>query len=313
MSFALPQIVVLVAMFVAPESRTYSETLGALDFAIERGNRDPEQAIELLEEALDSLARFPLDLVGDQRALESRAAAQLSLARAYLLAGREREALVVIDALILDTQKVAPPVKEYGPTMDTLYKERLAAIAKWGTASVEVTCGVPCSVFVQEQPVSQSSGPLLLGDYRIVIAAVDGSAPPLRAQVLLSEPGQVEHLAYMSGSGARKIDVGDQTQPSAKRRALPRWAEISGLAVGVGLVVTGGVLLAYHGRCPGGLDPVVDQAECSRLYNNLASGISTAAVGGAALLGFGIVLTVDEVRANRSRGNTTMLTWTTRF
>lgn len=313
MNMILMQLVAAVTLVAPPPVvKTYVETLDDVEVAIERGNQDPQQAIDLLEEALDSMARYPLDLIGDRRALDLRAVAQLSLARAYLLEGREREALVTVDILILDTQESAPPVKNYGPTIQSLYDERRKVLAGYGTSNIEINCVVPCRVYVQERLVSQSLDSLLLGDYRVVVEAVDGSIPPLRAQILLSEPGQTGHLTY--GTAPLQIDEpGRQEDPPVERRMIPRWVAISGVALGVGLAVTGGVLLAYHDKCPGGLDPVTDADECPRLYNNLASGVATAAAGGVALLGFGVVLAVDEARGNRARDLTTMLTWSIPF
>jgi hypothetical protein len=312
MNVLLMQVITAVALFAPPDRKTYVETLEEVEVAIDRGNQDPQQAIDLLEEALDSMAGFQLDLIGDRRALDLRAVAQLSLARAYLLEGREREALGTVDILILDTQESAPPVKNYGPTIQSLYDERVKVLEGYGTSNIEINCTVPCRVYVQERLGSQSPGPLLLGDYRIVVEAVDASIPPLRAQILLSEPGQVGHLTY-GYAPIQDADSGPQKDTAPKRRMLPRWVEISGVVIGAGLAVTGGVLLAYHNQCPGGLDPVTNADECPRLYNNLASGIATAAVGGAALLGFGVALTVDEVRGSRARELTTMLTWSVPF
>ena len=75
---------------------------------------------------------------------------------------------------------------------------------------------------------------------------------------------------------------------------------------------TGAALWAIDGSCPDGADPT-DLEACPRVYITKTAGIATVAAGGAVLLGGTIMLTVDEVRAGRSRGNEVALTWTWRF
>jgi hypothetical protein len=309
------QSLALLLCFSSPTKDDYQAALAAVETAIDQSNRDPDLAIELLEGALDELEAHRLAMLGDQRALELRSVVQLGLSRAYLFAERERDASTTMDALIRDSQGSAPSVERYGPTISSFYEERLAALKQSGTASIEVSCDVPCHVFVQERQVGQATGPLLLGDYRVVIVATAGDAAPLRAQVLLAEPGKVERVNYVTGhsvpiGSAEPLDRAS-TSPN-KARMLPRWAEVSGVVVGVGLLVTGAVLLAFDGQCPGGADPFFDAPQCPRVYDNLASGAAVAAVGGATLLGFGVVLGIDEVRT-RHAPKTAMLSWTVRF
>lgn len=97
-----------------------------------------------------------------------------------------------------------------------------------------------------------------------------------------------------------------------KKRMLPLAAEVTGLVAGVGIAAAGAVLLALDGRCPGSGD-ISSLEECPRLYDNQIQGITLLGVGAAAIVSWGAVLTIDQVRDKKSNRAEAMLVWTVRF
>jgi hypothetical protein len=110
-------------------------------------------------------------------------------------------------------------------------------------------------------------------------------------------------------------DHAEAIKPSPEpkqKRLLPLAAEISGLVVGAGLLITGGILLGLDGTCPGGGD-INNLAECPETYHNKPQGVSLTALGAALLLTGGVLVIVDQVRVGKDSGTQAMLTWTARF
>ena len=100
--------------------------------------------------------------------------------------------------------------------------------------------------------------------------------------------------------------------PPARPRVLPRWADILITTVGVAAVGTGAVLWAIDGRCPDGADPE-NKVACPQVYITKTAGIAMVAAGSAVLVTGTVLLSVDEVRTARGRGQTVSLAWTVRF
>ncbi|NJK32892.1 MAG: hypothetical protein HC927_11070 [Deltaproteobacteria bacterium] len=90
---------------------------------------------------------------------------------------------------------------------------------------------------------------------------------------------------------------------------MPLWAEILGVVVGAGLIVTGNTLLALDGKCKDGGDP----ATCPILIENTAHGATFATVGAGISVFFSVALGVDHLRAAQSQGRTAGSQWTLRF
>jgi hypothetical protein len=84
------------------------------------------------------------------------------------------------------------------------------------------------------------------------------------------------------------------------------------MSAGAAAIGTGAALWAIDGSCPDGADPT-DTAACPRVYISKTAGIATVVAGGAVFLTGTVLLTVDEVRIGRERGNTVALTYTLRF
>jgi hypothetical protein len=93
---------------------------------------------------------------------------------------------------------------------------------------------------------------------------------------------------------------------------MPRWAEVVLMSAGAVAIGTGATLWAINHKCPDFSNPMLEP-QCPRVYYTQAAGIATVAAGGALFLTGTVMLTVDEVRIGRERGNTVALTYTLRF
>ncbi|MFV8754403.1 hypothetical protein ACNOYE_27975 [Nannocystaceae bacterium ST9] len=294
----------------------YSAAIERIESLNKAVNRDPEANYEALAESLDQLARFAPTLSADPHGREVRLLALLNLARALLLTGHDAGAGLMMDEAIRLVRGGELPVARFGPTLSSFHTDRREALAKRGSGQLHVECRQPCRVYLDELELtldeSGESGPLLLGSYRVWI---EGSEPeaaaPERHLVELDVDGEIETLAFPIAP----VEVADEAPPppAPRRRLLPRWAEIGGLALGVGLIATGGVLLGVDGRCPKGRDPVDDAALCPKLYESSAGGFTALGLGAALGLSGGVLLTIDEVRVGKARAAQAMLGYTIRF
>lgn len=137
----------------APSASPYEDTLAQLARADTGASQDPDQGAAALLEALVRLTQFPTDVAGDPAAQALQSLAQLNLARSYLLLGRPEQAGVTIDEAIRTAQTRDLPVAMFGPSMESLYQERLAQMQAAGKARLLVDCTIPCRVFVNERKV----------------------------------------------------------------------------------------------------------------------------------------------------------------
>lgn len=295
-------------------SPEYDAAIAELDAANNAVNRDPEANFEGLAQALDQLSRFAPELAADPRGSEIRLLALLNLARAMLLAGHPEGAGLIMDEAIRLVRGGELPVDQFGPTLSRFHTDRREALAQLGRGRLQITCSEPCRVFVDEQALALDgegrSEPLPLGTYRVWIEASEGDPLPERHQVDIDVDGELEPLEYPLAP--RVVDDAPAT-PTTTTRMLPRWAEISMLVVGVGLVATGGTLLAFDGACPGGRDPVDDALDCPKIYESSAGGFTALGLGGALALTGGVLLTIDEVRVGQARSPRAMLGYQLRF
>jgi hypothetical protein len=322
-------LALVLALLVAPPSApssSYEVARGNLDQSLDVArNGTSEEAIEALTAALDELQQFPVELATDDDALAQRDLALFALAFVHFTLDDEQGAAQAMDAAIRTVRTRKVPLHYFGPDFGSLHADRLAALTAGGTANIVVECS-DCVVFIDEAPSPTASEPLLLGSYRVhVVAGDEATSVP----VTLAAAGTTETVALLRSAEppAPQIDSPDQastegslapssptrTGADAGGRTLPRWAEITGIAVGAAALIAGGVILSFNGRCPGGLDPVADRAECSKVYNAQPAGYTLIAAGAATVVSFGALITVDEVRTRRSRGPQVMLHYTLRF
>jgi hypothetical protein len=101
----------------------------------------------------------------------------------------------------------------------------------------------------------------------------------------------------------------DDHRREGRALAVPRWASITGIGLGVGVLAAGATLVAIDGRCPNGGDPRVDFEACPSVYNTEAGGAVLISVGALAVISMSAVLAITEVRAKRAgqRGTTARL------
>jgi hypothetical protein len=298
---------------------TYESAVAAVDEANIAVNRDPEANLATLEQAIDQLLAFGPQIAADPKGREALDLSLLNLARALLLTEAKDRATEVMDAVLLTAHDRKLPVKRFGPTLVDFHDERRKALDEAGTGSILVHCRVSCRVVIDEQTATSSSGPLYLGQHRVWVEAADGSAAPERHTIDLSQPGVTEVVYYPAESDedceivAPAPVVEAPAPPPPQKRVLPRWAEIGVMVIGAGAVAAGGVLMGLDGKCPGGLDPMADAAQCPELYEGTVSGLVSIGVGSALLVTGSVMLSVDEVRVGKETGRQAMLTWRMRF
>lgn len=92
----------------------------------------------------------------------------------------------------------------------------------------------------------------------------------------------------------------DDERARGRELAVPRWASITGIGLGVGAIAAGATLVAIDGTCPNGGDPRVDLDTCPSVYNTDAGGAVLISVGALATISMSAILAITEVRAKRA-------------
>ncbi len=300
---AVPRPSVRAASRAAPDVHTLKKELRR---AIDAVNEDPDVATEQLRNALDAAAAAPGVMARDPDAHGLRIEGLLTLARAYLVLDARPRAERVIDEAIRISRGDIPPIEEFGPSLATLYNDRVAAPELRPAGSVHVSCETACRVIL---------------DGRVAGTGVDlvVTGIPLGDHLIRMEPRQrsVEHFEQRTftitdGDRAQEFSyappqapaVPSTTQPPTddpgSGRKLPRWASILGMSVGAAMVIGGIVLVVVDGKCPDGEDPMGDNA-CREVLQSKTGGIVTAAIGGAALVGFSVTLGVGETKDKKHK------------
>lgn len=288
--------------------------LAAGEEAIRAVNYGEEGALERLERVYELLVELHNDLIDDEEAIAMRKRVQLNLTRAYMNAEMDGAAVQMADEIVRCGAHIGVDIQyEYGPSLAELLLARGDALrAASGVASIEVTCDVPCDVFMCEEPTVQNL-PVLVGENRVAVRDRKNAVPPYSEVVVVNHRDQRVNIEYPSlgemGSLDPKVidyDKSDFPPPRGmpilrQQPLLPLWAEVSGLTLGIALAGISGVLFYFHGRCPGGFDPAADSGSCPRLYNNVPYGATLASVGGGVALGFGTVLVVDRARGRKKK------------
>jgi hypothetical protein len=303
---------------VRPGTRAeFEAALAAVEQANLAVNNDPETNHPSLAAAIEQLSSFGPQIAEDARAREVLDLSLLNLARARLLTGDEAGAGEVMDQVLRSAYGRTLPIKSFGPTLVEFHDQRRALLEQQGTAAIQVQCRVSCRVVIDAQPATADSGPLYLGTHRLFIEAVDGSVADVDLAIELGEAGATEVIHYPAEEPTcdqvAPVVAPPQPPPPPPKRILPRWAEITVAAIGVGAAVAGGVMLGLDGKCPGGRDPVADAQQCPTLYEGTVPGLVAIGIGSALLIAGTVTLSVDEVRIGKERGRQAMLTWQMRF
>lgn len=296
----------------------YEAAIAAVDQANRAVNNDPEASLAELEAALEHLSGFGPAIAASSAGRETLDLSLLNLARALLLTGDEARAAEVMDQVIRTAHARDLPIQRFGPTLVAFHDARRALLDERGTAAVQVQCRTSCRVVIDAQQVTPDSGPLYLGAHRVWIMASDGSVPEVRHDIELAEAGTTTVIDYPAEQPSCDIEpapvvVVAPPPPPPPRRILPRWAEISVAAIGLGAVVAGGVMLGLDGHCPKGLDPMTDAPSCPQLYEGTVPGLVAIGLGSVFVAAGAVTVSIDEVRINNQRGRQATLAWQMRF
>lgn len=293
----------------------FEAALAAVEEANLAVNNDPEANLTSLAAAIEQLSSFGPQIAADPKARETLDLSLLNLARALLVSGDEAGAAEIMDQALRSAYDRKLPIARFGPTLVDFHDQRRALLDERGTAAIQVQCHVSCRVVIDARPSSTDSGPLYLGPHRVWIESLDGSVPAVDYPIELSEAGATEvlHFAVIEPKCEPPVVAAAPPPAPEPKRMLPRWAEISVAAIGVGAIIAGGVALGFDGKCPRGLDPVTDAQRCPQLYEGTVPGLVAIGLGSALLVAGGVTLTVDEVRVGKQRGRQAMLGWHMKF
>lgn len=290
----------------------YADALARVRTAQQMANDEPERGVVALRDALQLLQEFGPTLAKDPEGQDVRTTAQLTLSRALLAIEDADGARDAMDEAIRTSRGDPLPVKSFGPGLTALYRERSGVLGKQTTGAIAVECLVPCRVYINERPAPQRTDKLVPGSYRVWVESTDGSEMAIK---LVVDVGEVAVAALKFGSEPPEPDgpdPGPDKPRSKSKRIMPRWAELVLMSAGAAAIGTGATLWAIDHRCADLSDPAAEPM-CPRVYLTKAAGIATVAAGGALFLTGTVLLTVDEVRIGRERGNTVALTYTLRF
>jgi hypothetical protein len=288
-----------------PGQGEYEASLERVRVAQRMANEDPGSGSAQLRDALLLLLGHGARLAKDPEGQDLRTMAQLTLARSLLATEDAKGAREAMDEAIRTSRGDPLPIKQFGPGLVALHKERAGALAKQGTGTIDVHCNISCRVYINERPTKARTEGLTLGSYRLMVEASDGSEPAIQTILDIAE----DQTAAIEFGTAPIIAPPPVT---AHKRIMPRWAEVVLMSAGAVAIGTGAALWAIDGSCPSGVDPT-NTAACPQVYITKTAGIITLAAGSAAFLVGGITLTVDEVRVGRQRGTEAALVWTVRF
>jgi hypothetical protein len=292
-----------------PAQREYEESLERVRTAQRMANEDPQRGSVQLRDALQLLLGHGIRLAKDPEGQDLRTMAQLTLARSLLATDDADGAREAMDDAIRTARGDPLPIKQFGPGLAALHKERAGALAKQGVGTIAVQCQIPCRVFINERPTQASTEGLVHGRYRVWIEANDASQADVRTIVEL-QPDQTATIEF----GIKpQVPDGPNDNPKPKfDRVMPRWAEVVLMSAGAIAIGTGAALWAIAGSCPDGADPN-DVEACPLVYITKPAGIATVVAGSAVFLSGAITLSIDEVRVGQQRGSEVALVWTTRF
>lgn len=286
----------------SPEERARRDAVvDALVAAEAQATESPETAAAPLLAALQRFSDVAPLVADDARAQQARVFAQLALARTHLVLEQPQAAADALDDALRTARGEPLPIAQFGPTMVALHDERVAAMALLAPATLDVRCGGPCRVLVDERPFDSEHPALPPGAHRVWVEAMQPGLPVLRRALEL-QPGDAVELAYAveaPESTAEPVAEPVELVEPAPRRILPRWAAGVGIGVGAGLVGVGGGLVGVDHRCPDLSDPRTH--DCLEILNTDTAGFVLLGVGSAMLVSAAVILVVDEVRARRAR------------
>jgi hypothetical protein len=287
---------------LAPElAPTTAELTAQIEVVLQ--SPEPERIAEL-EQLIGEFEARPLALLASKTLGKRLLRARVVVAWAQ----QEPTRTAAVDEAIRSAAGSELPLWGLGTEFESLAKQRVAALESGGTATIEVACGVPCEVLVDERRSLNPTNPLLLGEHRVWVVANDGSVKPLRMDVELDIAGETERIEFaplhpvppppeIVLSSQRERDsltapAETWTRKQPHSPMLPLWVEIVGVVAGAGLVATGAGVLMMDGNCKGGGDPMF----CPNLMETTATGAAITALGSATFVSFTSLLGADRMK-----------------
>lgn len=304
-----------VLLLFAPPEGDHEQAAADLQAAVEHStDEDRQAAIAALADAIEHQAQYP-DAASSELP-ESVLQARVILIRLYLAEQDTQAAQQAMDDLIRSARDQTPPVRSYGQEVVDLYQARDDVLHAAGMATLEFACERECTHVINERQSTAASEQLLLGTYRVWIKAAEQDAEWVFHEVELAEPDTTKTISYADPKRV-EIALPPPAPATPPKRMLPRAAEITGVAAGVGLIIAGAVLLSLDGKCSKTKQaPSMDTTmqDCGdTIYETTISGASLLGIGGGLLMVSGVLLSVDEVRVGRVKGQQVMLGATLRF
>lgn len=271
---------------------------------------DPQIAMSKLRELLAKAEAYPFEVADELGAHRARVRALLALAQLLIESGDVDGAIANIDEAIR-VVRGDPLPPGIGPALEQLIFERLAAPENAHRGSLQVRCRVPCRVVLDERDVGRgseiSARGLPLGRHRLHIRTL---APPAfnetHTVLLTDEHARFEHRFEGPPTVAQQTLNDPTDTPSFRRHRpqdptwkMPRWTSIAGIAAGSALVVSGALLMAFHGRCFDLTDPKLEP-HCPDVLDTRWAGAGLAIGGSAMIIAFSITLGIGDYRGRRA-------------
>jgi hypothetical protein len=275
------------------DSTSYESVVADLEAEMALLIEDPTAGNGPLANALLALVDHAPSLAKDPDTLARRVDAMLQLARLQL-ANSPTIAAQTMDEAIRQAHGVPLPAASYGPRLDKLYQERLEVMNNRGTAELEVNCTIRCRVYIDGHEKPIVSGPLHLGPHNVWVEDARGVHPPMRSIEDLSVAGKTYQLSYGP-------HVPRQRTSAPVASLAPRWAEITLITLGAGMLIGGTTAFAVYGASQETFDA-----------RPLALAL-TIGLGGVGLGVGSVMLSVDRQRNARNESRQVMLSWRAQF
>jgi hypothetical protein len=303
---------------IAPPTTDYPSAVAQLDEAsLAAANSVVPEVLATLAAALTQMDAHVLALADDEAGRHGVVMARLNLARGYLKAGDTPAAERELDRLLRESLGAEIPAGRFGPDLQKLFEARKAALDAAGKGKVTIVCHVPCEVVVgtsRVEPDAPELQGLYLGTHALRISSPDGSAALLEQSVELREVDAEVVVEFAKPEPVPEPEPEPDpvlapiiepppppvVGPPSVKRMLPRGIEIDGLLFGTGLIVAGGVMLAFDEQCT---NPDADPSFCSRKWESTVGGAVSLGLGGALWITSAVLLAIDERRAKHPDQN----------
>jgi hypothetical protein len=297
----------------------YAGALAQLDeTSLAAANSVNPDVLAALADALAQIDAHALALADDEAGRRSVVMARLNLARGYLKAGDATAAERELDRLLRESLGAEIPANRFGPDLNKLFKARKAALDAVGKATLTIICHSPCEVVLgtsRVQPDAPVMSELYPGTHALRINSADGSIAPLAQEVDLSA-GAAVVVEFAKPEPEPEPEAVPEPEPEPVpapvieappppvvgpppvKRILPRGIEIDGLVLGTGLIVAGGVMLAFDEQC---INPDANPSSCSKTFESTAGAAVSLGLGGALWITSAVLLAIDERRIEDSK------------